>query len=124
MKHASILFVALVAFLAPSALAHGHLRSIAIDGKLFKGNTPNVSNFSSPIRVINDITPVKGATNRAVNCGKDAQIAAEVAPANPGSVVAFDWASGTGGSVSRYVIIFFLQHVLSILSGLITSVLC
>lgn len=101
MKYSSTLFLALVASLTPSVLGHGHLQSITIDGTLYKGNVPNVSNFSSPIRLINDITPVKGATNRAVNCGKDAQIAAEVVPAHPGSTVAFDWVSGTGGSVSH-----------------------
>ena len=101
MKHVLAFSLALAAAIAPSSLAHGHLRSIAIDGKLFQGNTPNVSNFSSPIRLIDDITPVKGATNRAVNCGKNAQIAAQVVPANPGSTVAFDWASGTGGTVSQ-----------------------
>jgi Auxiliary Activity family 9 (formerly GH61) len=102
MKHVlPFYFFALAAAFAQSVLAHGHLRSIAIDGTLFKGNVPNVSNFSSPIRLIDDITPVKGATNRAVNCGKNAQIAAQVVPANAGSTVAFDWASGTGGNVSR-----------------------
>ncbi|KAF8512314.1 glycoside hydrolase family 61 protein [Hysterangium stoloniferum] len=95
MKYASTFAtLALAASLAPSALAHGFLRSITIDGKHHKGNIPRQSNNPSPIRVIDDITPVKGATNRAVNCGKNAKIAAQVVPANPGSVVAFDWASG------------------------------
>jgi len=95
MKYASTFAtLALAASLAPSVLAHGFLRSITIDGQLYKGNIPNQSNNSSPIRVIDDITPVKGATNRAVNCGKNALIAAQVVPANPGSLVAFDWASG------------------------------
>ncbi|KAF8587532.1 lytic polysaccharide monooxygenase [Ramaria rubella] len=98
MKYTAPFTLALVAYLGPSALAHGFLRSINIDGQLYKGNTPNTSNFSSPIRLINDITPVKGANNRAVNCGKDAKIAAQVVPAMPGSTVAFDWASGTGGT--------------------------
>lgn len=91
--------LALAASLAPSSLSHGFLSSIAIDGKAFAGNVPNQGNASSPIRVIDDITPVKGASNRDINCGKNALIADMVAPANPGSVISFDWHSGENTKV-------------------------
>lgn len=94
MKYSASFAFALAASVAPSALSHGFLASVAIDGKVFQGNIPNQGNSPSPIRVIDDITPVKGATNRDVNCGKNALIASMVAPANPGSVVSFDWHSG------------------------------
>ena len=54
----------------------------------------------SAIRMIDDVSPVKGATNAAVNCGKSAQIAALDAEAQPGSVLTFDWAGGDGSNVS------------------------
>lgn len=94
MKYSTSFALALAASIAPSALSHGFLASIAIDGKVFQGNVPNQGNSPSPIRVIDDITPVKGANNRDVNCGKNAVIASMVAPAHPGSVVSFDWHSG------------------------------
>ena len=84
----------------PYVAAHGYLRQVAIAGKIYRGNIPNVSNFPSPIRAINDITPVKGATNRAINCGKNAKIAELVADANPGDELTFDWAGGDNGLVS------------------------
>ena len=85
----------------PYVAAHGYLRQVAIAGKIYRGNIPNVSNFPSPIRAINDITPVKGATNRAINCGKNAKIAelvAVVGTAPPGSApgeVGGDWSAST-----------------------------
>ena len=48
----------------------------------------------SPIRLINDISPVKGAFNPAMNCGPNARKAQVVAPAKPGSKMSFFWASG------------------------------
>ena len=84
----------------PFAAAHGYLRQIAIDGKIYRGNIPNVSNFPSPIRLISDIIPVKGAHNRSVNCGLNAKPAALVVDANPGSKLTFDWAGGDNGRVS------------------------
>lgn len=79
--------------------AHGYLRQIAIDGTVYRGNIPHVTNFSSPIRLVDDIVPVKGATTRAINCGLDAAIATVVAPAKPGSAMSFDWAGGDNGLV-------------------------
>lgn len=53
----------------------------------------------SPIRLIDDVDPVKGTSNPNMACGQHAQNAALVVPANPGSKVTFDWASGQGGNV-------------------------
>ena len=80
--------------------AHGYLRQVAINGKVYRGNIPNVSNFSSPIRAVDDIVPVKGAQNRDINCGIRAPIASVVAPAAPGDALTFDWSGGDNGLVS------------------------
>ncbi|TDL22443.1 glycoside hydrolase, partial [Rickenella mellea] len=74
-----------------NVLAHGQLNSFAVDGVVYPGNIPGETSFDSPIRAVNDISPVKGATNRAMNCGQDAQAAAQVVPANPGSQLTFEW---------------------------------
>lgn len=85
--------------LISSASAHGFLRTLTVDGTDFAGNVPNASPNPSAIRQIDDVSPVKGATNRAVNCGQNAQIAQLSATANPGSNLTFDWAGGDGSKV-------------------------
>ncbi|KAI0327461.1 hypothetical protein GY45DRAFT_1257053 [Cubamyces sp. BRFM 1775] len=97
MRCASTLLVTLFAAL-PYVAAHGYLKSVAIDGKTYEGNVPNNPTGDSPIRLINDIDPVKGASNPNLSCGQNAQNAALVVPANPGSTVSFAWASGNGGN--------------------------
>ena len=47
--------------------------------------------------MINDVDPVKGTSNPDMTCGRSAVAADTVAPASPGSTVAFSWDSGTGG---------------------------
>ncbi|EIN03477.1 hypothetical protein PUNSTDRAFT_94036 [Punctularia strigosozonata HHB-11173 SS5] len=91
---------ALLAALAPVPVsAHGYVRKVAIDGHFYAGNSPNNETIvASPIRRIDDPSPIKGAANAAVNCGKNAAIAPVVAPANPGSMLTFDWAGGDDGN--------------------------
>lgn len=81
-----------------SVSAHGYLGGIGIDGTWYAGNTPNNYKGSSPIRLVNDIGPVKGADNPDIKCGLSAQNGAVVVPANPGSVVSFLWVGGGGGN--------------------------
>ncbi|KAI0072594.1 hypothetical protein K474DRAFT_361962 [Panus rudis PR-1116 ss-1] len=76
--------------------AHGFVSQVSIDGKVYKGNEPNNPKFDSPIRLINDISPVKGANNPNIVCGQNAQKAKLVADAKPGSKVAFSWLAGGG----------------------------
>lgn len=54
----------------------------------------------SAIRMIDDVSPVKGATNKYLSCGQNAQKASTVATASPGSKVSFKWSAITGGNVS------------------------
>ncbi|KAI0660273.1 glycosyl hydrolase family 61-domain-containing protein [Cubamyces menziesii] len=97
MHSVSVFLVTLFAAL-PYVAAHGYLKSVAIDGKTYEGNVPNNPTGDSPIRLIDDIDPVKGASNPNLSCGQNAQNAALVVPANPGSTVTFAWASGNGGN--------------------------
>ncbi|KAH8111152.1 glycosyl hydrolase family 61-domain-containing protein [Phellopilus nigrolimitatus] len=94
----STLFAISFLFALPFAAAHGYLRQISIDGTLYKGNIPQTTNDDSAIRLIDSVDPVKGATNRAVNCGQNAKIATLLANANPGSNITFDWAGGDNGN--------------------------
>ncbi|THG94969.1 hypothetical protein EW026_g6601 [Hermanssonia centrifuga] len=80
--------------LVPYVAGHGYLSQVAIDGQVYQGNVPNNYKAPSPIRLIDDVSPVKGATNVFMSCGQNAANAEVVAPANPGSSVAFSWASG------------------------------
>ncbi|KAI0816878.1 glycosyl hydrolase family 61-domain-containing protein [Trametes gibbosa] len=88
-------FAALSA-LVPYVAAHGFISQVAIDGKAYAGNVPNDYKGPSPIRLVSDISPVKGASNPDLNCGLNAQLAELVAPANPGSTVEFQWSGGAG----------------------------
>lgn len=82
--------------LLPSVAAHGYVPKVVIDGTTYSGNAPNAKPTNSPIRQISDISPVKGSNNPSLNCGLNAQLAAMVVPANPGSVMEFYW-GGLGG---------------------------
>lgn len=90
-----ILPLSLLALIVPTLVsAHGFVTTVTIDGKVFQGNVPNGPSNPSSIRQINDVGPVKGAKSPEVNCGHNAQIATQVANANPGSKLEFDWAGG------------------------------
>jgi len=78
--------------------AHGYVSEIAIDGTWYAGNLPNNYKGPSPIRLIDDIGPVKGASNPDLNCGLGAALAEMVVPANPGSTVSILWSGGDGTS--------------------------
>ncbi|KAJ3933933.1 MAG: glycosyl hydrolase family 61-domain-containing protein [Lentinula lateritia] len=74
--------------------AHGYLAQLTINGKAYSGNVPGAQATPSVIRQVSDISPVKGASNPDLNCGLSAQFAADVADANPGDALAFDWRGG------------------------------
>ncbi len=95
--------LALVPVLAllPSVAAHGFVTKVVIDGKTYSGNVPNAKPSDSPIRQIADIGPVKGSSNPDLNCGLSAQLATQVAPANPGSELQFFWGNPGQENVSR-----------------------
>jgi len=86
------------AALVPLVAAHGSFKFAKIDGTQYNGPNPNGDSGQFAIRAINDINPVKGTDNPDINCGHNAQKAALVADANPGSVVEFAWQNGEGGT--------------------------
>ncbi|KAI0327439.1 glycoside hydrolase, partial [Cubamyces sp. BRFM 1775] len=97
MKTAAAFALSLLAAV-PLVSAHGYVGTLTVDGKAYKGNTPNSNKVQSPIRMISDVSPVKGATNKFLSCGQNAQKAALVADAKPGSKVSFQWVNGQGGN--------------------------
>ncbi|KAG8221713.1 glycoside hydrolase family 61 protein [Butyriboletus roseoflavus] len=90
----------LLSLLLPALVsAHGYVNKVSIDGTVYQGNTVGTTaTVSSVIRQINTNSPVKGATNPDLNCGSGAQLAADVANANPGSTVEVYWVGGTTGT--------------------------
>jgi hypothetical protein len=86
-------------FLLPSVAAHGYVAKVAIDSTTYIGNIPNAQPTDSPNRQIDDTDPVKGVNDPFMNCGQNAQLAAIVAPTNPGSVMQFYWVNSFGGNV-------------------------
>ncbi|KAI0089795.1 glycosyl hydrolase family 61-domain-containing protein [Irpex rosettiformis] len=76
--------------------AHGYVDGIAVDGTWYAGNVPNNYKGPSPIRLVNDIGPVKGSDNPDIVCGLSAQKAAMVVSANAGSVLSIQWVGGGG----------------------------
>jgi hypothetical protein len=85
--------------LASSAAAHGFVSQVSIAGKDYPGNTPGGKTNPSIIRQISDIGPVKGASNPDLFCGLSAQVASDVAQANPGDTVGVKWVGGGGQNV-------------------------
>ncbi|TCD66356.1 hypothetical protein EIP91_001462 [Steccherinum ochraceum] len=96
MKSFDVISVLLLASSLTSVYAHGFVGQVAIDGKWYAGNVPNNYKGPSPIRLIDDIGPVKGSSNKDLICGLSAQNAEMVVPANPGSTVSFQWSGGGG----------------------------
>jgi len=82
----------------PSVYAHGYMAAVAIDGTWYPGSPPANNQGPSPIRLVSDISPVKGSDNPDLKCGLSSQNAEMVVPANPGSVVSFLWRGGGGGA--------------------------
>ncbi|OCH88830.1 hypothetical protein OBBRIDRAFT_794851 [Obba rivulosa] len=96
MYRLSALFISLLA-VAPYVSAHGFLGQVSVDGTPYRGNLPGKNQGSSPIRMVADISPVKGTTNPDLTCGLSAQAAALTVPANPGSNITFQWEGGQDG---------------------------
>lgn len=88
MKKTSLLVALLT---ATSACGHGFLSIVTINGKTYTGNNPFGANGASVIRKVNSPDPNYGTSNPALTCGPNALVASQVADANPGDVIQFDW---------------------------------
>ncbi|KAH9895841.1 glycosyl hydrolase family 61-domain-containing protein [Cubamyces lactineus] len=94
--HCSIAFLSSIFTLLTSVAAHGWVANVTIDGKTYQGNPPDDTSTQSPIRTISSSSPVTDTTDPSLACGQDAQPAALVVPAKPGSALAFAWTSADG----------------------------
>ena len=97
-----------------SVNAHGFLDSVTIDGTRHTGNYPINRNISptdtaTAIRQIQDVLPVKGASNRNLNCGLNATYAPLVLRANPGSTISFN-CSGVDYQLVRFAAVLGVLH--------------
>ena len=72
---------------------------------MFEGYRLNFPAGPSPIRLISDISPVKGASNNDLFCGLSAKPAELVVPANSGSTVSFQWSGGAGQKVCFFSVV-------------------
>lgn len=98
MSYCSHQFSLAILALLPLVSGHGYVAQVAIDGTDYYGNVPNANPVPSIVRQINDVAPVKGASNPYLNCGQDAQLASVVANANPSSQLQFWWKGGDGSN--------------------------
>ncbi|KAF9501049.1 hypothetical protein BDN71DRAFT_1439291 [Pleurotus eryngii] len=82
---------------------HGYVAFVTVDDTTFKENAPNAQPTPAATRQINDVGPVKGASNAQLTCGHTpnpaTQFADQMLKVNPGSRVAFDW---RGGDLSKW----------------------
>jgi hypothetical protein len=74
--------------------AHGYVSSIVADGKTYVGGIPQQTFPASPIRLIDDPSPVKNLDDSAMACGPNAQPGKLVANITAGSQVTIAWATG------------------------------
>jgi hypothetical protein len=94
----------------PYVTAHGFVWHVTINGQSYTGNIPNASPNASIVRQIDNVAPVKGANNTFLNCGQDALLASEVAPASPGDLLTFDWRGGDLSYVSMSLFHPYLEY--------------
>ncbi|KAG6843485.1 hypothetical protein H0H87_003970 [Tephrocybe sp. NHM501043] len=94
----SVLSLLLPITLATSAFSHGFVANITIDGKIFKGNTPQHNPANSIIRLVNTTSSVKGVQNPDLNCGSGASTASDIGEAMPGSKLTFQWSVDENGT--------------------------
>ncbi|KAJ7574643.1 hypothetical protein C8J56DRAFT_1064621 [Mycena floridula] len=93
------LSVSLFLSLLARVVAHGPGAQVTLDGHAFPGILPAGSQpVASIVRLVSSGDSKKGAADPYIDCGNDAQAATAVAPATPGSVLAFKW-TGDGFTI-------------------------
>ena len=98
--YVSVLHILLGLCLFSFANAQGFLSTLTVNKTTYPGNIPNSTTFASPIRLVNDVSPINGASNLDLGCGKGAEKAQLVVNVDPGSEITFGWASGKDKNVS------------------------
>ncbi|EAU86984.1 glycosyl hydrolase family 61 [Coprinopsis cinerea okayama7 len=98
-RTSTILAALLSAFLlAPASVsAHGVVTEVRINGQPFRGPEPN-QGFRAPgnsiVRQVLDTSPVQGANNPDLACGRSSTLANQIADVNAGDEVQFAWSAG------------------------------
>ncbi|KAJ6559194.1 glycosyl hydrolase family 61-domain-containing protein [Mycena vulgaris] len=95
MKSAALLVSFVAAWIFPVA-AHGWVDSITVAGTLYQGDPLGTSGAASVIRQVNTNSPVTSVSDPNLTCGPNAQLAQDVATANPGDSIDVDWVSTAG----------------------------
>ncbi|KAJ7644134.1 glycoside hydrolase family 61 protein [Roridomyces roridus] len=88
-------FAVLSALIIPVA-GHGWVGSIAVAGKTYQGNGLGTSGSASCIRQVDTNSPVTSVSDPNLACGPNAQLAQDVANANPGDSIDVNWVSTAG----------------------------
>ncbi|KAF7346322.1 hypothetical protein MSAN_01859900 [Mycena sanguinolenta] len=88
------LFVTLV--LPPRVAAHGWVGSINIAGTNYEGPPLGTSDPGTVIRQVNTNSPVTSVSDPNLACGPNAQLAQDIATANPGDPIEVNWVSSAG----------------------------
>jgi len=70
--------------------------SIAVAGQPYQGNGLGTSGFASVIRQVDTNSPVTSVSDPNLACGPNAQLAEDVANANPGDSIDVNWVSTAG----------------------------
>lgn len=83
--------------------AHGFLSKVTINGKAYNGNIPSGASNPSPIRQVTSQDPNK-LPSSSVICGPGAKVASQVASANPGDTIQFDWKTASLGNVRLFLL--------------------
>ncbi|KAJ7505324.1 glycoside hydrolase family 61 protein [Mycena galericulata] len=91
-----VLLVSLLSCLIIPVTAHGWVGSITVAGQTYQGNGLGTSGFPSVIRQVDTNSPVTSVSDPNLGCGPNAQLAADVAQANPGDPIDVDWVSTVG----------------------------
>jgi hypothetical protein len=92
----SPLAVFLLATLLIPVQAHGWVGSITVAGTTYQGPSLGTSDATAVIRQVNTNSPVTSVSDPNLACGPNAQLAQDVADANPGDAIDVDWVSTEG----------------------------
>lgn len=115
--------LAILILLAELVYGHGFVYRVIVDSQTYIGNIPGSDDPTpSVIRQISTQDPVMNATNPYLNCGQAALLAEDVADANPGSTLSFDWREANLAAVR--ILHVFRCCFLYIYSGHIIQVRC
>ncbi|KAJ6508790.1 glycoside hydrolase family 61 protein [Mycena sanguinolenta] len=96
MKLSLGVFLPVALVLPPRVAAHGWVGSIIIAGTTYQGPPLGTTDPGFVIRQVNTNSPVTSVSDPNLACGPNAQLAQDIATANPGDAVEVNWVSTEG----------------------------